>query len=188
MPVFMESERLWYRAPEKADAPLLTRYLQDPEVRRNLLIGRFPFSVDNELHWIEQRHSGPPVMEGATDVGFLFGPLGTDTLIGGTGLHRISWLHRHAEWGIFIGDTAQWGKGYGREVARAMLRYAFQTLNLHRVFLRVNADNERGVRAYEAAGYRREGVMRQAVFVDGAYVDQVVMSVLRPEWAVAGDS
>lgn len=182
MPTFMESERLWYRAPERADAPLFTRWLQDSRVSRNLLIGRFPFNEENEGKWIDAQSAGPPSIEGKTDVVMAFGLKGETQPIGSTGLHRISWLHRHAEWGILIGETEQWGKGLGREVARATLRYAFNTLNLHRVFLRVNADNERGVRAYRAAGFVDEGVARQATFVQGKYVDQLLMAALRDEW------
>ena len=66
-----------------------------------------------------------------------------------------------------------------------MLAYGFRTLNLDRIFLRVNADNERGVRAYAAAGFVHEGVMRKHYYVDGAYVDSVIMGVLREEWLAA---
>lgn len=182
MPTFLESPRLWFRAPERADVPLFTRWLQDPNVSRNLLIGRFPFNEENEMKWIEAMSAGPPSFEGKNDVVLAFGPSGGTAPIGSTGLHRISWLHRHAEWGILIGETEQWGKGYGREAAGAMLRYAFNILNLNRVYLRVNADNERGVRAYRAAGFIDEGVARQAAFVHGRYVDQLQMAALRDEW------
>jgi RimJ/RimL family protein N-acetyltransferase len=66
-----------------------------------------------------------------------------------------------------------------------MLRYAFHTLNLHRVHLTVNADNEAGIRAYKAAGFVDEGVARQHMFREGEYVDMRVMGVLRHEWESA---
>lgn len=180
-PVFLESERLWYRAPERADLPFLTAALQDPPVRRNLLLGRYPFNEEGEAKWFE-RISAAPAGDNQTDVFMTFGVKGSDAQLGSTGLHRISMLHRNAEWGLFIGRPQEWGKGYGREVARTMLRYAFHTLNLHRVYLRVNADNERGAKAYRAAGFVDEGRHRQAVFVDGKYVDVLLMGALRDEW------
>lgn len=178
---FLESERLWYRSPEPADAAVITGYLVDPRVRRNLGIGRFPFSEAGEAKWIEAQ-AKPPVVDGATDVSFVVGLKGDDAILGGTGLHKITWVHRHAEWGIYIGKPEQWGKGYGREMARMMLKYAFETLNLNRVMLRVNADNAGGIKAYEAAGYKREGVLRKAMFVEGQYMDTLLMAVLREEW------
>lgn len=178
---FMESDRLWFRAPDAVDAAFITQALQDPRIRRNLLIGRYPFNEDGERKWLE-RHSQAPAADGKDDVIMTFGLKGEDRALGNSGLHRISMIHRNAEWGIAILRPEEWGKGYGREVAGAMLRYGFDTLNLHRIYLRVNADNERGVRAYQAAGFKDEGVMRQHIFVDGKYVDLRMMGMLRNEW------
>ncbi|MCZ7605346.1 MAG: GNAT family N-acetyltransferase [Planctomycetota bacterium] len=184
MTAFLETERLWFRAPQPSDAPFFNQALQDPRIRRNLLIGRYPFSEEGERKWME-RHAEPPTADGLTDVVFTFGLKGESAPLGNSGLHRISMIHRNAEWGIFIGRPEHWGKGLGREVAGALLRYGFDTLNLHRIYLRVNADNERGVRAYRAAGFKDEGVLRQAIFVDGKYVDLLMMGVLRDEWRKA---
>lgn len=181
MAAYMESERLWFRAPQKSDAPFFTQALQDPRVRRTLFAGRYPFNEQSEEAWLE-RMSQPPIMDGRTDVLFTFGLKGEDQALGNSGLHKISMVHRNAEWGIFIGRPEQWGKGYGREVCKQMLGYAFHTLNLHRVYLRALTSNEGGIKAYKAAGFRQEGVLRQHMFVNGEYVDMVQMGVLRDEW------
>jgi RimJ/RimL family protein N-acetyltransferase len=184
MTAFLETDRLWFRAPQTADAPFFNQALQDPRIRRNLLIGRYPFNVESSRKWVESRTEAPAA-DGLTDVIMTFGLKGQDQPLGNSGLHRISMIHRNAEWGIFIGRPEHWGKGFGREVAGAMLRYAFDTLNLHRVYLRVNADHEPGIRSYRAAGFKDEGVLRQAIFVDGKYVDLLLMGVLRDEWREA---
>jgi RimJ/RimL family protein N-acetyltransferase len=186
-PIYLESERLWYRAPQASDVPFMTAALQDPRVRRNLLVGRYPFNQEAEAAWLA-RHAEPPQIDGKTDVVFVFGLRGSDDPLGGTGLHRISMLNRNAEWGIYVGRPEEWGKGYGREVAGAMLKYGFDTLNLRRVYLRVNADNPRGIKAYAAAGFRHEGVQRAHHFVEGEYVDVVSMGILRQEWLNARTS
>ena len=64
---------------------------------------------------------------------------------------------------------------------RTLLRLAFSEMNLHRIHLRVDADNARGIRCYEKCGFRPEGTMRDAIFREGRYHDQLLMSVLRPE-------
>jgi len=69
-----------------------------------------------------------------------------------------------------------------------MLKYAFETLNLNRVQLGVLAFNEFGIRAYERAGFVREGVQREYLFTDGRYVDHVMYSVLAREYFAGRDA
>ncbi|MDC1141646.1 GNAT family protein [Planctomycetota bacterium] len=178
---FLESERLWFRAREESDAAFFTEILQMPLIRQHLGIGRFPFNEEGERKFL-QHSSEPPAIDAATDVAFVFGLKGETEPLGSSGLHRINWLHRNPEWGIVIGRPEEWGKGYGREVAKTMLNYAFRTLNLHRVYLRVDAGNEKGIKSYLATGFKQEGLMREAVFVDGSYQDQILMSVLQQDW------
>ena len=68
------------------------------------------------------------------------------------------------------------------EATRLITGYAFETLNLNRVALRVYEDNERGVKAYEKVGFKREGVLRQDIYREGRYWNTFLMSILREEW------
>jgi RimJ/RimL family protein N-acetyltransferase len=63
-----------------------------------------------------------------------------------------------------------------------MLRFAFQEVNLHRVFLRVRDDNARGIRAYEKCGFQQEGRLREAIYANGRYYDELWMGILRHEF------
>jgi RimJ/RimL family protein N-acetyltransferase len=65
---------------------------------------------------------------------------------------------------------------------RLLLKHGFETLNLHRIFLRVYETNPRAIRTYEKVGFVHEGRMRQALYRQGQYHDILLMSVLRPEW------
>lgn len=100
-------------------------------------------------------------------------------IIGVTSLNQIDWVCRSADFSIFIGETEYWGKGYGFEATQLMLKHAFQTLNLRRVSLGVRADNEAAVKTYEKAGFRREGVLKDALFAKGKYFDLIIMAILR---------
>jgi len=178
--VFFESDRLWYRPPERMDAERMQRWVNDPEVRRNLL-RRLPISLGAELAWVDG--VSLPVGTSAPDkLPLLFGLKGEADPIGSAGLFAFDWITRAAEWGLIIGEPDNWNKGYGREVARAFLRYGFAELNLNRIMLRVNATNTGGIKAYEAAGFVREGALRQAAFIEGAHQDVLIMSVLRVDW------
>jgi len=88
----------------------------------------------------------------------------------------------NASYRIGIVYPEYWGRGCGTEAARLMLRYAFATLGLHRVHLRVAAYNLRARRSYEKTGFRVEGILRQNFQVEGEWQDDVLMAILREEW------
>ena len=106
--------------------------------------------------------------------------------VGNCGLHRVDWVNRAAEYGIVIGEPNAQNKGYGTEVTKLVLRYAFEQLNLNRVQLRVYEYNARAVKCYEKAGYRLEGRLRQARFWRGRYWEVLLMAVLREEFPGRG--
>jgi RimJ/RimL family protein N-acetyltransferase len=172
-----EGKTVRLRPVEREDLPRFVRWFADPDVRRFLLIN-IPFSLAQEERWFEN------LLDRLEDGDDLL--LAIETLegvhIGNVGLHRIDWRNRNAELGIAIGEKGYWGQGYGTDAVRTMLALAFQEINLHRVWLRVDADNARGIRCYEKAGFRHEGTFRQVTFREGAYHDQHVMGILRGEF------
>ena len=76
----------------------------------------------------------------------------------------IEWMNRCARFGIFMGEKSFWNQGYGTEATRLMLKHAFETLNLNRIFLHVYETNPRAIRAYEKVGFVKEGLLRDAIY------------------------
>ena len=105
--------------------------------------------------------------------------------IGQCRLVTFNMTARTCELGIAIGDQAYWGRGYGRDAVRVLVDYAFRLRNFRKVWLSVQANNERAIRAYRACGFVEEGRLRAHVWSDGAYVDFVYMGMLREEWQAA---
>ncbi|MCM2291166.1 GNAT family N-acetyltransferase [Allorhizobium sp. BGMRC 0089] len=70
-------------------------------------------------------------------------------------------------------------KGIGRELLGRTMN-AVRRMGLHRIELEVYADNQRAIRLYERFGFLREGLMRDAVFLDGRFVDLVLMALIFP--------
>jgi RimJ/RimL family protein N-acetyltransferase len=93
---------------------------------------------------------------------------------------NLSPVFRAAELGVRIGDESDRGKGHGTAAVVLALQYAWDTLNLRRVWLTVFAGNERAIASYRRAGFEQEGVMRQAAFAGGAWVDVMMMAALNP--------
>jgi RimJ/RimL family protein N-acetyltransferase len=97
----------------------------------------------------------------------------------------VLWLdliHSEAWVGIGIGEREYWGRGYGTDMMKLCLRYAFTELNVYRVSLGLHAYNPRALRAYEKAGFRLEGRTRKDTRREGRYTDGLWMGILRTEW------
>ena len=97
-------------------------------------------------------------------------------------MHR-SWLATKVATGqvvqyIFIGEESARGKGLGTETARLFTDFGFAGLHLHRVSLRVLAENTAARRSYEKAGFVQEGIFRDMELLDGQYRDVVFMARL----------
>ena len=171
-------ERVRLRHTEKEDLPLFVEWLNDPDVRRGLML-HLPLSIAEEQQWFETMLTSPQderplVIEAQNDDGW--------RMIGNSSFNNLDWRNRNAELGIFIGDKSSWDRGYGTEVMRLLVKHGFTTLNLHLIYLRVYENNHRAIRAYEKAGFVEEGRLRQMIYQDGQYLDVIFMSVLRTEW------
>ena len=162
----------------REDLPLFVEWINDPEVRRNLLFDN-PLSTHQEDKWFAEtltRHvdEQPLTIEIHTDQGW--------QPAGDTGFMDINRHEGSAEIGIFIGDKRFWNQGFGTEAMRLMVAHGFNDLNFHRVFLHVLETNPRALRAYEKVGFQNEGRMREARYLEGRYVDVLLMSILKSEW------
>lgn len=172
---FLIDHVVYLRPLDKADAPCFVTWMNDPDVRQTLLTHR-PIALAWEEEFLERAaKSDQDIVLGIVD-------RASDKLIGATGLHHFDQRSRHVGFGITIGDKEEWGKGYGTEATRLIVGYAFETLNLNRVWLHVYEYNERGIRTYERVGFRKEGVMRKAHFHGGRYWDTILMAILQEEW------
>jgi RimJ/RimL family protein N-acetyltransferase len=174
-------EKVQLRAVERDDLPRFVEWFSDSEVRRYL--GMYlPFSLAQEERWFEH------LLERIEQQKVVMLTIETSdgAHIGNISLFDINWKERHAELGITIGDKDFWGQGYGTDAVRTMLRVAFGDMNLHRVFLRVHADNARGIQCYKNVGFQKEGTLRESVFRGGTYHDMHVMSILESEFEAHG--
>jgi len=102
--------------------------------------------------------------------------------VGEVVINNIDHDNHSANIRISLFSEHDFNKGYGTEAMRLMVDYGFKTLNLHRIELGVYAFNPRAIRVYEKIGFIQEGVLRDALYWDGEYIDEVTMSILAHEW------
>lgn len=172
-------DRVRLRAIELEDLPRFVAWFNDPEVQSGLPQCT-PLSMQDEENWFQENQKRKP--EERT--------LSIDVLVenewrhvGSCGLIEIDTRVRSAELGITIGEKTYWDRGYGSDVLRVFLRHAFETLNLHRLQLRVFESNVRAIHVYQNLGFQEEGRMRQAHYHAGRYEDVLIMGLLREEWS-----
>jgi RimJ/RimL family protein N-acetyltransferase len=108
--------------------------------------------------------------------------LDDDRLVGLTRLYDIEPNHRTAILGISIGRESEWGKGFGTDASKVTIRYGFQELNLHRIWLDVFGYNDRAQALYRKLGFSEEGRLREHFERDGRRHDVILMGLLRNEW------
>jgi diamine N-acetyltransferase len=157
--------------------PLYQRWLNDFGTLRTLFIPPRPMTLEEETAWYE-RAAAPD----ASVVHFTIYETAAWRPIGNSQWLAIDFRNRTAEMGIFIGDAADRGKGYGTEATRLMLDYAFTALGLHSAMLTSYAFNLAGQRAYEKAGFRAFGRRHECHWMGGRLWDEIYMECLASEF------
>jgi len=177
---FIIGKNVYLRPLELEDSACYVKWLNDGEITRSLAyMRRFPINMVREKEFIQEKYKS------TNDIilGIVFKP--DNNLIGSIGLHEINPVNRTAVLGILIGDKNYHNKGLGTEVVKLMLNYGFNTLNLHRISLEVNADNTGAIRCYEKSGFKLEGRLREDYYFDGKYKDKLIMGILKSEQPVS---
>jgi RimJ/RimL family protein N-acetyltransferase len=103
-------------------------------------------------------------------------------VIGKVGLLRMFRPWRCTDMSIIIGEKNTWGKGYGTEAGRLLLKYAFEQLKFHRVSIGVVGFNDRAIRFWKSLGFKKEGIQRDGYYCDDEFSGFVMMSILEDEY------
>jgi RimJ/RimL family protein N-acetyltransferase len=179
-PPYIKGDRLYLREVRRSDVTERYRaWLNDPEVNRFLETRFVPRSLENIASFVE-------AMDGNPDSVLLAICLKQDDRhIGNIKLGPINWIHRTADISLFIGEKSTWGQGYATEAISAVTAFAFERLDLRKCTAGAYILNVGSIRAFEKAGYEREGLLRAQWFCDGAYTDEVLLGAINAEWARA---
>lgn len=161
------------------DSEALFRWFNDAQAARLDYAWR-PVDGISHQKWLAGIGADP------TQVWFAIRRAGHAGIIGFVILRNISAVHRCADLGVRVGEEGDRGRGVGKEAARQVLQFCWQVLNLNRIQVSVLAGNERALRLYTALGFRREGNLRQAQFIDGEWKNVIIMGALRPRSLARG--
>lgn len=173
---FFRGERVLLRGVEREDyIECMLRWTNDPEFNRYLSHGIRPTTKAMMERLYED------LLEKENVIFAMVDPV-SEVTMGIIGLHQFNWHNRSAEYAVHVGERRFQGTGAAGEATQFVLRHAFETLNLHKVWLGVNEANTRAVAFYEKMGFLREGVLRSEIFRENRYFGSLRMSMLRDEY------
>lgn len=149
-------------------------WANDPEL--SVLMGRArPITEAEHEQWFANLH------QQKDGVFFSIESLDTAEHIGNVWLWNIDLLHRKAELRIILGSREHIGRGMGSEAISLASDYAFDVLNLHKIYAYVLSINERAKHSFEKVGFFVEGILKEDRFSRGSYIDVFLLGrVKRP--------
>jgi RimJ/RimL family protein N-acetyltransferase len=169
-------DRIYLSPISLEDAELYTAWLNDFSVTRFLTLASAQVTLQGERE---------ALVNLSKEQSYAIVEKGKDELLGNCGIFAIEAVHRSAEVGIFIGDEARRGKGYGSEALRLLCDYGFNVLNLRSIHLRTYAFNERALASYRKVGFKEAGKYRKAHFYAGEYHDVLLMDLLCEDFGLS---
>lgn len=160
------------RRLEEKDAPFMLEWMHDDTINCNF---QYPFgemTIEKVSAFIENSFDEENKHFAIVDE--------NDEYLGTISLKNISQKNKNAEYAIVTRKKAQ-GTGIARKATQELLNYAFEELELHKVYLNVLSENTRARKFYEKCGFEQEGIAKEAVKIHGKYKSLVWYGVFERE-------
>ena len=157
------------RRLEQKDAPFMLEWMHDETITCNF---RYPFAnmtLEKAKNFIKYSFDEENQHFAITD--------DKDEYMGTISLKRISERDHNAEYAIVTRKKAH-GTGIAERATMEILKYAFNDLGLHRVYLTVLSDNVAARRLYENCGFDLEGELQDVIRLGGRYRNQACYAIL----------
>lgn len=177
-----------------ADVPALLAIFGDAEVMRYWSHGPFA-SIDDARDYLRQIRDcfakrelfqwGVELLPAGD--GGEGGAEGGGEIIGTCTLAQLDAQNRRAELGFALA-RAHWGNGYMAEALPALVRFAFEQLDLHRLTADADPRNHSSIRALSRLGFQPEGILREHYLLNGEKQDAIVFGLLRSHWQDSEES
>lgn len=167
--------RITLRHVTESDLPLLAKVSGDPVAR-----GEFNPSRITSSHAIQRRFQDNGFSSDEHELFLICNEAGA--VIGDVVHFQAKRYSSAREIGWSIHDPQNRNRGYATEAVTALVDYLFNSFPINRIECGTATENLASIRLAQKCGFVREGVARGLVFVAGAYVDDVVLSMLRSEW------
>jgi RimJ/RimL family protein N-acetyltransferase len=102
--------------------------------------------------------------------------------IGQITYNPIDKVNKKVELDIIIGQEENLGKGYGADALRTLIKYLFSNFDINKIWIEARANNQRAIKAYKKAGFKKESLLKQENFFNEEFVDCIRFSILKSEY------
>lgn len=165
------------RILQKTDIETTTQWLNSDYISN--IMGYLPvFSLSQQYDWYEKLK--------VDQARFVFAIIINQSQkhIGNIALGNIDYINSHAMFSIFIAQENSHKKGFGTESTKLLLNFAFNRINLNKIYLQTSSRFTGAIKMYEKIGFKKDGVMRDHFYFDGKYEDKIIYSLLKKEFYV----
>lgn len=171
----IEGEYLYLRSVKEEDMKHIYNSCQDEEFI--YMTGtRKSFTLDEIIEKYQQ------FRKEATRYDFVICLLDTHQVMGDLSILDIDYANKKAGFRISLHHRNIVNKGHGTAATKLAQKFIFEELKLNRMELEVYSHNKRGIKAYEKAGFKKEGILRQSLYMNNRYSDEIIMSMLQEEY------
>ena len=167
-------QKVVLRALEEADMPYLLDMINDPEMEYMVVGWSFPNSSNQQKAWFERVDGDNKNLRFAIEYEGHF--VGVSTLV------KIDWKNRSADHGIKLHQAAPKGVGIGTDAVYATMKYAFEELQLNRLYGSILDYNVASQKLYAKCGWKAEGLFRQSIFKRNEFHDEIPMAILKEDY------
>lgn len=168
----IEGNKVILREITMDDTENIIRWRNNPKVKKNFCI-QSDFTIESHTKWYNTMILTGKVKQ------FIIIDKESNLSVGSVYLRDIDHINKKAEYGIFIGEDSCRGKGLGSDAANLIIEFGFNTLKLHKIFLRVFSDNKIAINSYEKAGFKIEGVFKDDICLsNGNFQDMTFMAII----------
>ncbi len=176
--MLFKGEKVSLRKMTMEDAPIYHKWQNDMKIAP--LVN--PFIDMHSIDEVEETLRG--MLHADNRKNYIIEHLKDEKPIGYTGLFNINHYHKNVECYIAICEEGYRGKGVGPEAMGLLMKYVFMEMNMHRLSLRVFAENKPAIGMYKRIGFQIEGHLRETRFHHGAWQDSYIMSILQEDYLI----
>ena len=169
----MENKKKILRKLEDRDAPFMLEWMHDMEITRQYQIDFMKFSLEDVEQFINNSFC-------TGNMHFAF-VNDKDEYMGTISLKNISLRDKNAEFSIVTRKCAQ-GTAITAQATHELIGYAFDTLELNKIYLNVFSNNIHAIHFYEKIGFQKEGIFHKHIFINEKYQDLEWYAIFKEEY------